>query len=415
MRIFLYELRKIWSLKLLLVLAVIAVPYSIVALIGQTSSYEALSHYGSYGEYLSEMYDKYGETLEPEELADFNIESVRTDVIAEANRIIAANSVFSENGVTDWDGYIKFLDHGEQSDWTQEQLDSHYVALIAMSHAFAGVDDHITPTIQQSYNGANFRMQSLESIERSYINYKPGLQNYVDFDLRPVVVKTAQNLIEQGNVNLANNYLARSFSMYAASVAILAVIAVMLLVAPMIVTDRAGGVTLLQYSSKAGREVFSIQLGATMFSAFALSVILCALSTIPWGFTDALKYWDAHLMMNGDWGLFLYNVTFGQYAMILFAAIVALCVTAAAVAFILARFSQNAVTLMLKSVPVAAALCALAYIAMYLAFNAANIVFTSVFRGAVVAPEVIVCGVVFVLCTVAAVMVARRERKVDVA
>jgi hypothetical protein len=81
----------------------------------------------------------------------------------------------------------------------------------------------------------------------------------------------------------------------------------------------------------------------------------------------------------------------------------------------LARFSDSIIALMIKSVPVAAVLGAVSMLTANIAFSNGNRVFQDVFARKVNAPEVWVCGIVFVLGVTAAVAVARRERRVDVA
>lgn len=68
---------------------------------------------------------------------------------------------------------------------------------------------------------------------------------------------------------------------------------------------------------------------------------------------------------------------------------------------------------MLKTVPTGAALILIAYLSINALFNAENFVFTRIFKGRVVAPEVIVCGVVLALGVIAAAVIAKRERRVS--
>ncbi|MGE7828868.1 hypothetical protein [Paenibacillus sp. NPDC093718] len=115
------------------------------------------------------------------------------------------------------------------------------------------------------------------------------------------------------------------------------------------------------------------------------------------------------------WGMQLYNITFGQYALILAAMILALSVGTACFAFILARFSANVVMMMIKAVPVGVALAGITVLSVNMALSYNNIVFSKLFLGRFDMPEVIVCGFVAIIGMITAIVVTIRERYVDVA
>jgi hypothetical protein len=410
MRLFINELRKIWDLRILAALAVLAIPFGIVFLIGLTESYASLTHYGNFGEYQNEMYAKYGATLEPEELADFDIDAVRAAVIAEGDAIISQNQVFADNAITNYGEYIEFRDNlgNNWNEFTAQERERVSAAQNEMMAAFTGGSD----SMDAWHHSVVFRVQQLDALKYYYVDYG-GRIAYIRNDNRPVVVSVLEEIAQAGNGNLVSDYLSVIFSQYTVSVGIFAIISIVLLVAPMIVTDRARGINMLQYSSKAGRKTFRIQLAATLTSAAVLGIALCAASFIPWLSTNASQYWNDGLRQLGSWGIFLYDVTFGQYVFLLYGTVVALCVAASGLAFILARFSDSVVSLMLKTVPVAAALAGLAYCALYMALRAENLIFTQIFRGSVVAPELWACLLIIMAAVCAACVVARRERRVD--
>jgi hypothetical protein len=60
-----------------------------------------------------------------------------------------------------------------------------------------------------------------------------------------------------------------------------------------------------------------------------------------------------------------------------------------------------------------AAFSAIAVICINMMFSASNIIFTQVFRGRVVAPEIIVCAALGLLAVLAAAVVAQREKGVE--
>jgi hypothetical protein len=261
------------------------------------------------------------------------------------------------------------------------------------------------------------KYQTLSALQRNYDDYPEYLAPYIEYDQRPVVARVARELFEANEPSLVRYDLCNSFSNYAAVAGMFAVLAALLLIAPPLTNDRARKIVLLQYSSRVGRRVMRLQLLATLAGALLMSAILIAGAYIPFMANGALKFWNAGILSfdaNFTGGA-LYAVTFGQYALILAAVSAACSVAAACAAFALARFSSNAVTLMVKAVPVGAAVAAIAALSLLMALTPSNIIFTQVFRGRFDMPEVWTCAALAAIGIAFAMIVARRERRTDAA
>jgi hypothetical protein len=72
-RIFTGELKKFLNPKILLLLAILAALFYLAVLSNAVAQFEALQADGVYGGFQTEMFTRYGPTLEPEELADFDL------------------------------------------------------------------------------------------------------------------------------------------------------------------------------------------------------------------------------------------------------------------------------------------------------------------------------------------------------
>jgi hypothetical protein len=172
----------------------------------------------------------------------------------------------------------------------------------------------------------------------------------------------------------------------------------------------------LQYASATGRKIFKIQFLAVTFSSLAITLALIALSYAPFFmFTTAKKFMGASIADFDGWTFYMYDITFGQYVLALAGMTAALCVGASCLAFTLSRFSANIVTMLIKSVPSALALVLLAIFAINYSFSDQNSIFIRVFRRETELPEVVVCATLALIAVLTAVIVVRREKRVDVA
>lgn len=413
MTIFVYELKKLWNWRILALIAAMGALTWFAVLSEALRSYDSLTTHGIYGSYQNEMFALYGDTLEPEELADYDIPGKKAALLAELDEMIANETIFAENHIDSYSEYVEFANSGYSSDLSEEEKEIFSNTISTMrSKLDLG---NSSQTLDEWYASPLIRLQTLEALEHTYVDYEASLRSYIDNDARPVVVRTAEKLLQMHNANLIRYDLCTEFSLYASVVGGFTVVAVIILIAPLLITDRTRKLNLMQYSSTIGRKIFRLQFAATFISALALSILLIAAAYIPFLASGAGDYWDAHIMSLAGRGMQLYNITFGQYALILAGMILALSIGTACFAFILARFSTNIVMMLIKAVPVGVAVVGIGALSVNMALSYNNIIFNTIFPGRFDAPEVIVCGLVAVVGMVAAVVISIREMRVDVA
>jgi hypothetical protein len=419
MRIFLCELKKLWNWRIIAVIAALGVLVWFAGLADQLSGYDSLTTHGVYGKYQTELFRLYGETLSPEEFAEYDIPGKIAEAYAEADAIIASEPIFAKYGISGFAAYLEYEDGltyvvlGGQAVITMRNGETVSEGDFADMNALLNGGGN-GKTLDDWYNSPANRANCLKQLQRRYADYQTSLAAYIQEDLRPVVARTAERLNQARNANLVRYDLCLTFSAYAAVVGVFAVLAVIIFAAPLLVNDRTRKLNLLQYSSAVGRKIFKIQFAVTAVSAAVLSLVIIAAGYMPF-LKAAGEYRNAHIMALDSNGMWLYNITFGQYALILAAMSLAISVSAACFIFVLARFSTNIVTLMIKAVPVGAAVAALCALAVHTALSYNNIIFTQVFRGRADAPEAIVCGAVTLTGMIAAAVIMAREKRADVA
>jgi hypothetical protein len=237
-------------------------------------------------------------------------------------------------------------------------------------------------------------------------------------DERPVVVHKTESYVSAPDVSLISAWLTSNFSFYAAVTGIFAVIAVLILVAPFVTNERSRKMQYLQYSSSIGRKLFRTQFAVSVVAAtLAGAAIIAVLYGLCFAQTNIEDYLNCSTALHTNDGFYMYDVTFGQYVVILAAMTLLLCICAACLAFVLGRFSSNAVNLMLKTVPVGAAVATIAALAMNRLFSPSNYVFNNLFtnRLNIEYMEVIICAMLALIGAVVEAVVMVREKRVDVA
>src|SRR5690606_9909545 len=133
----------------------------------------------------------------------------------------------------------------------------------------------------------------------------------------PIVANALEKLVNMRNANLIQYHLSEDFSFYAMVAGIFVIIAIVIFAAPLLTTDRMRKVNLLQYSSKTGRGILNYQFAAILLSASILSIIIIVITFSLFLASGAYDYWNARMMGIVDFGVQLYNITFGQYVLLL--------------------------------------------------------------------------------------------------
>jgi hypothetical protein len=413
MSVFLLELKKIWNWRILLVIAVLCALTWLAFLREFQISYDSMLVHGSYGAYQTQMFELYGVTLEPDELEDFDIPGKKAALTSQMDGMIADSPVFAEYGVFDFAEYQAFTEI-EFEDYGSEEAIAHNEATGAMKRVLEEWKDGIT--LDEWYASPLMRYGSLLTLESRYIGYENEMQLQLRFlEGQPVAQRSAQRLLTSGNNSLIAYFLSGDFSLYAAMLAIASVLITLILVSPLIVADRQRRMNLLQYSSSTGRRIIRRQFAAIAVSAFMLSLFAVCAGFLPilagraadYLAAPIMAYNSSHLPMN------LYGITFGQYVIILGAMSVLFSISAACLAFVLARFSGHIVAMFIKAVPLAALFGVLSFFALKNAFTYSRIGMNFL-RGKIYAPEVWACLLAAAIGFALAGWVIRREKRVDV-
>jgi hypothetical protein len=127
-----------------------------------------------------------------------------------------------------------------------------------------------------------FKIQTIDGIANQFkyaeFDVEMGIEQASGYDRTGWIPRYTQILETEEWRNIDNPVALDNLILYVSNLAVLCVLAVMLLVSPIVSTDRAKKVNQLQYASKTGRRVLRSQFWATVVSTFALSTLLLLFS-----------------------------------------------------------------------------------------------------------------------------------------
>ena len=390
MRMVWYELRKIWNSRILLVVALLCTLFYWLFMSFYIdffpNGHPAIEEF----EYSNELLDRYGPTLEEDEYVEF-ISANREKVIAEMERYIKSNPVFAKVGISSYEDYERVYKKQNPTEAETEAL---------------------WTLFGKESNFVRFKLQTIEWIENQYRDYPRYVSELMSEATNQKEIDRLNAILETKEyTNIMEWEVYENTVGYTVYLAILSILAVFVLVSPLIVTDRARNVHLLQYSSKHGRKILQKQLLAVLLSAFMLTTLLILIFGAIYSTNGTWVFWHSGMtsFLNGP--IFLFDITYGQYIVLYIVLLYTLCLGTAAMAFLFSRFSRNLITLILKLMPMFAVLTVLCLYVFNDPFSMNNSLYKAL---GMIGIEPLVCGGVFIVFLAVSLYFVRREKEVEV-
>lgn len=383
MKIVLYEMKKIWNIKLLLIISVLCALFFFMFMAFYIKYFPNGHPATEMMDYSIQMTEQFGTTLEPEEYNKF-IAKANKKVSAQMETYIKSNTVFSEAGIFNFADFDKAYQTGKYTQLEENAIES----LSGEESDFLLCKWQALKSIEELYDtDFNHTLSEKEQLRLTEIQYTDKLNNIM-------YAEVFENTV-----------------MYTIYFAILAMMAVLLLIAPLIITDRTQNLNLLQYTSKNGRRIFNQQFVAVILSAFFLTTALIVVFGTIYSINGTKLFVNHGIISFLNYYMFWFDITYGQYIALYIVLLYLLCLATASIAFVLSRYSQNIITLILKLIPAFAVLWALCFSVFYNTFTSTNPLYkqTKIFG-----IEPIVCSLVFIVGLVASFYVVHREKKIDI-
>ncbi|MDR0984685.1 MAG: hypothetical protein LBL93_06780 [Ruminococcus sp.] len=198
--------------------------------------------------------------------------------------------------------------------------------------------------------------------------------------------------------------------------AILLIISLCILLAPVITKDNMARMDSLQYSSKAGRKILKIQLAAMLTVGALLSIFIgggALLIFVAKGFHSFLNSGLNSFMTTFDYSLFTGN--YMQYFFSVFGMLFTVSIAATFIIFSLSKLSRQYISLLLGVVPLTAILTFLMIQLFKSPFSIIDADSEALYQ---IIPipfiEAYICGLLLVIGFITAMIVIRRQQRAEI-
>lgn len=394
MRIILNEIKKIWNIKLLLVATIIGTLFYMIFMMDFIEVFKKNHSSIEVAEYAMKMTQNYGAMITDEELFDF-MKKEKETLISEAEGYINTFPIFSEVGIYNFEDYEKVHYKNEQTERENEA---------------------IWTLLGEEGNFVRFKLQALDWIEEQYYNYPEymleRILNSQDTPKRELV--RLQEIKEKEEYrNIMDGYSFDNTVRYLIYLAILTILIVLVLVSPLIANDRSINIHLLQYSSKNGRRILFQQFISIIISAFMVTTLCVLIFGAIYTINGTFVFWNNGLtsFLNLNVDFFWFDLSYGQYIIIYIILLYSLSIGAASIAFVVSRFSQNLIAVIMKLIPIFSVLGFTSFAVFFNTFS--NVNFFYRFAG-IPWLEPIACGLILLAGLIPSIYILHREKEIDV-
>lgn len=323
-RIYLNELRKIFSLRVMLIVGVFfALSFAWFESF-EIDNYDPNNSY-SYEHYYSlELIKRYGATLEPDEfdgvMADYD------ELVAQANDYIASKEVYAKFGIHNYKEWktvynTDTLPSGESlfEIATEEEFDELMLGL---------------------YYNKDQLSEKLKYHERFMWYYNTFSQNDGTAIFSAPVMDSLSNFVRIISIFLP--------------------IFISLAVSPLLVTENLNKMRHLQYHTHMGRKLLRYQLIAMISSAWILSLLYIFVFLAAYIPSGSAKFWNVPLQ-NFRTALYIgqlpFDWTLGEYILVTTGFILLLITGLTMILFFVSKNSDNYISLIVKMIPITAIIC----------------------------------------------------------
>lgn len=338
-----WELKKIWRPGLLLAIALIGLVFYDIRPGFYLEYFSNSSHRGSVQFHLASGWlEAYGTTMEPEERVrlDGQLEGLEAEFAQQVAQIPGA----AEAGITDYENYLTWRTITAKTD-TEEDSD--------LSWAI--------------YDTTNLNtIESLLQFMQAY-DYLAGGGSALDWggeinsDDYPAAhvasVRRIEAMERAGVYGFLPNTVVNNTDSFFHYFAIWCVFSAVLLLSPTLVRDALRCTRAMQWTSRRGRGVLNVQMGAALLSGALLTLFNCAAYLWPFLSTGALRFRNCPLFSVWNITYPWFNWTYGQYLLALLGLTFLLTLAASGFTVVLSQFSGNYVAMLLKAVPLIFVLC----------------------------------------------------------
>lgn len=374
MNIILYELKKIFNIKSVILLVLINIVMYFLFIEIEITSFNSL---GSIYNMFVEMESSYGEFMDEEEFEDFKLKY--EEAIKEADEYIQSREDLRRVGINNYEDFAN-MDH------ENEELYELY-------------RDVIFKKKKDVFRELPWR----EEYIRVYENKEELMILRASNEKQELRIK---EILEKGlETSVFNDVIFSSYNELIKSVAKTILLSVMFLITPIYLRDNKDKVNYLQYTSKTGRKIFKKKIIAGLLASFILVTLQFICFFIMYSTNNTSMFFNCNINSIYNTITSWYDLTFIQYIALTVIGTYILAFVFTLIPMLVSSISKNYITAIAIQLPIA--LFAFTILLRYLIHYMTNIWYSKYFTG-------ILYMILIFISTISIIIRWKREKKADI-
>ena len=375
MRIIIEEIKKIYNLKILMLLVIGTVVFYELFILFDIQNFPngrpALDGYNI----SVAMQQNYGNEMDEKEFVDFK--SRYADNVAQANALIQENQVFQKAGITTYEA--------------MQNLET--------------VERELYSRLVKEFQHMNIDSYFLLHEQASMIDKYENPINWAEYEKMSADRQERMNeIITQGNVrSVLHNVVFVNYNTLISKFSVFIVLCIIFMITPMLIRDKLHLVSNLQCATKYGRKLLTSQLIAAIIATVLVITIQVALFLWVYSYNHTEMFYGANI--SSCFNLpFWFDITFGQYIALGMGMMYVMGVGITCIAFVISRLCKSYISAIAAQIPVIFIMAVLCNQVFGFSFYINKIKYYEIF---IVIP-------LLILGFCAALTITSRESKVDI-
>ena len=316
MRIFWYEWKKIFNIKLLLLLAIFTYFYAQIYYWGIINFPGAGPGSDVYITYISKtLRDEVGMTIHKSEF--YLLDEILEDMLKDKNTLIQESEILAREGITNSEEmdavtseYIRRMNEGE-ADARQVVEEINRILFLD-----GPVANSVADEIQYLYEdlegeGPGYINFLCDTREEAMASAKKALTGSSDPD--PLMVEWLAKFFYTDEMSLLPQWVFNTTRTNFPNLATIMLISVAILILPWQIRERLSGIRDLQGSSAAGRKLWDRQLLVSLAAAAVVCAVQTMVFILAMDVSDMTYYWNYPIYGARQWVQFPF--TLGEYVL----------------------------------------------------------------------------------------------------
>lgn len=375
MRIIMEEIKKIYNLKILMLLVVGTIVFYELFILFNIQSFPN-GRPASDGYNISvAMQQKYGNEMDKEEFEDFKSQYAVN--VTHANTLMQENEVFQSAGIITYEAF----------------------------HELEAVDRELYSLLGQELKNMNMDLFfTLEEQDWMIEKYENPI-NSVEYEkMSADRQERMDKIMGQGNTqSVLHNVVFENYSSLISKFSLFIVLNVILMISPMLIRDKISHVLSIQYSTKCGRKLFAGQLIAAIIATLLTITVQVILFLWVYSYNHTEMFYGTDI--SSCFNLpFWFDMIFGQYIALSIGMIYVMGIGIALIAFVISKLCKTYISMIAAQIPVVFIMAVLCSKVFAFSFHINKIKYY----------EIAVVLSIFILGFCAISTIAWRESKVDI-